>query len=134
MATTGTPGPTPTTERPVPVAPSAPESSDWPKQATDSIVKVVDTVRDRTAGPAVKVARGIVYGSILALLGLPLFVILLVGVMRAVERGLIMIGESRGWGFLAEPMWLVYLMFGLGFFILGRWLWAKAGRPAPTTP
>ena len=134
MVTPGNAGPTPIAERAVPVAPSPPETTDWPKQATDSIVRVVDSVRDRTAGPAVKVARGIVYGSVLALLAVPLFVIILVGAMRAVERGLIMIGESREWSFLYEPMWLVYLLFGLVFFLVGRRFWAMAKRPAPVTP
>ncbi len=134
MAIPGNVGPTPTAERSVPVAPTPPDSTDWPKQATDSIVRVVDSVRDRTAGPAVTVARGIVYGTILAVLALPLFVLLLIGSMRAVERGFIMIGESRNISALLEPMWLVYLLFGLLFGIVGLRLWARARRPAPRTP
>jgi hypothetical protein len=87
MATPGTADPS--IERAVPVAPTPPDpGSDWPKQATDSIVRVVDSVRDKTAGPAVTAARGIVYGSILLVLALPLFILLLVGLMRAMERGL----------------------------------------------
>lgn len=132
MATPGSVGPT-TTERAVPVAPTPPDpSADWPKQATDSIVRVVDQVRDKTAGPAVTAARGIVYGSILAILALPLFLFLLVGLMRAMERGLIMIGESREWSLLLQPMWLVYLFFGLIFFLVGLRLWARARKPAPS--
>jgi hypothetical protein len=132
MAIPGSAGPTPA-ERVVPVAPSPPETTDWPKQATDSIVRVVDTVRDKTAGPAVTAARAIVYGTILAVLALPLFLLALVGTMRAVERGLIMIGESREIAWLLQPMWLVYLLFGLLFFIVGLRLWAKARKPAPAT-
>lgn len=134
MAIPGSVGPTPTTERPVPVAPSPPESSDWPKQATDSIVRVVDSVRDKTAGPAVTAARAVVYGSILALLALPLFILLLVGAMRALERIFIMIGERFQISWLLQPMWLVYLLFGLTFFLVGLRLWARARRPAPVTP
>lgn len=134
MATPGSAGPT-TTDRALPVAPAAPDpASDWPKQATDSIVRVVDSVRDKTAGPAVTAARAVVYGSILAILALPLFILLLVGAMRALERGLIMIGESRGIAWLLQPMWLVYLLFGLLFFVVGLRLWARARKPAPTTP
>jgi hypothetical protein len=131
MATPGTVDPS--TERAVPVAPALPEpGSDWPKQATDSIVRVVDTVRDKTAGPAVTAARGIVYGSILLVLALPLFILLLVGAMRALERGFIMIGESRNIAWLLQPMWLVYLLFGLVFFLVGLRLWARARKPVPT--
>jgi len=134
MAIPGSAAPTPTTERPVPVAPSAPESSDWPKQATDSIVRVVDTVRDKTAGPAVTAARAVVYGSILALLGLPLFLLLLIGSMRALERAFIMIGERFEVSVLLEPMWLVYLLFGSTFLFVGLRFWARARRPAPVAP
>jgi hypothetical protein len=134
MATPGSAGP-PTTERAVPVAPTAPEApGDWPKQATDSIVRVVDSVRDKTAGPAVTAARGIVYGTILIALAIPLFVLLLVGAMRALERGFIMIGESRNISLLLEPMWLVYLLFGLLFFVVGLRLWSRARKPAPPSP
>ena len=133
MATPGSVDPS-TTERALPVAPAAPEATgDWPKQATDSIVRVVDTVRDKTAGPAVSAARGIVYGSILEVLAMPLFVILLVGAMRALERGFIMIGESREIAFLLQPMWLVYTIFGLLFFLTGLALWRRARKPAPTS-
>jgi hypothetical protein len=134
MATPGSAGPS-STERALPVAPSPPDvTSDWPKQATDSIVRVVDSVRDKTAGPAVSAARGIVYGSILVVLALPLFILVLVGAMRALERGLIMIGESRNIPWLLQPMWLVYLLFGLLFFLVGLRFWARARKPAPTTP
>lgn len=134
MATPGSGGPT-TTERAVPVAPTPPEpTGDWPKQATDSIVRVVDTVRDKTAGPAVTAARAVVYGSILAILAIPLFLFLLIAAMRITERIFIMIGESRGWSWLAEPMYLVYFVYGLLFFTLGLWLWRKARKPAPIAP
>jgi hypothetical protein len=44
-----------------------------------------------------------------------------------------MIGEWRGWSFLLQPMWLVYLLFGAIFFIVGLRLWARARKPAPAT-
>ena len=134
MAIPGSTAPS-TPERAVPVSPTPPEpSADWPKQATDQIVKVVDQVRDKTAGPAVTAARGVVYGSILAILSIPLFLLLLIGSMRAVERGFIMIGESRGVSVLLEPMWLVYLLFGALFFFVGLALWRRARNPAPVKP
>jgi hypothetical protein len=133
MDTAGSPGPS-TPERAVPVAPSPPDTTDWPKQATDSIVRVVDTVRDKTAGPAVTAARGIVYGSILAVLSIPLFVLVLAGSMRALERILIKVGETWNVSWLLEPMWLVYLIFGLAFLLAGQRLWRRARKPVPVTP
>ena len=54
--------------------PDAPSSS-WPDQATDLIVQGVETVRDRTVGTAVRVARAIVFGLFAFFIGI-LFVVL----------------------------------------------------------
>ena len=97
--------------------------TDWPKQATTSIVKVVDTVRDKTTGPALSAAQWVVYGTVIALLAVPLLVFLLVGTMRLLE------GLLSTW--LNQPMWIVYLFFGLIFTVAGRLLWGKARNPSP---
>jgi hypothetical protein len=97
---------------------------DWPVQATDMIVKGVDTVRDRTTGPALQIARYVVYGSVAALLAVPLLVLLLVGVMRAFEGLLLLAG-------LQDPMWIVYVVFGVAFTAVGLYLWHKARQATP---
>jgi len=107
-----------TTVRPPGLDPAPP--ADWPKQATTSIVKVVDTVRDKTTGPALSAAQWVVYGTVIAFLGIPLLVFLLVGVMRAIE------GLLSTW--LNQPMWIVYLFFGLLFTLVGLWLWGKSKK------
>lgn len=112
-----------------PIAPAAPRTDDWPVQATDSIVKFVDGVRDKTTGPAITATRVLVYGTAIFLLVGPLLVLALVGTMRAVEHAL-----NRGvWEIpgLAHPMWIVYLFFGGVFTLAGVWCWRKAGKPAP---
>jgi hypothetical protein len=135
MAIPGTPGSPGTTggigspsspSRPTP--PSAPTSGDWPRQATDSIIRLVDNVRDRTSGPAVTAARAVVYGSIIAILGLPLFILTLVGAMRLFEHGLLKIGEWQQWTWMTDPMWFVYEVFGTSFVIVGVVLWGKARK------
>lgn len=50
-------------------------SSSWPDQATDLIVQGVETVRDRTVGTAVRVARTIVFGLFAFFIGI-LFLVL----------------------------------------------------------
>lgn len=144
MAIPGTPG-SPGTPSPAgsrgpagsptsrPVAPSAPSTGDWPKQATDSIIRLVDNVRDRTTGPAVTAARALVYGSIIAILGLPLFILTLIGSMRLFEHLLLKIGEWQQWAWMTDPMWFVYEVFGTSFLIVGLVLWAKARKP-PAVP
>jgi len=111
-----------------PIAPPVPAAPDWPKQATETIVRVVDTVRDKTTGPAVSAARVVIYGTVLALLAGPLFVLALIGSMTGVEGLLLMLGEATGWAWLHDPMWIVYLLFGMAFLLLGLWLWGKAKK------
>ena len=42
---------------------------DWPAQAADTIVSVVEKVRDRTTGPAITATRAVVFGLLAAMLG-----------------------------------------------------------------
>ncbi len=106
--------------------PAAPTSADWPQQATNSIVNVVDKVRDKTTGPAITAARVAVYGTVIVLLATPIFVFVLIGSMRLYERILITIADNRGWAWLQDPMWIVYDTFGLGFVFAGTWCWRRA--------
>ena len=131
---TSPPVSTPVVEEPLPATASlapAPDG-DWPKQATDAVVRVVDTVRDKTTGPAVNAAHAAKYGIVAALLALPLGVVLLIMAMRLCESAIHGLADWRGWDsdLLLEPMWLVYLLFGAAFCAVGRWFWRKANRPA----
>jgi hypothetical protein len=104
------------------LAEPTPASPDWPVQATDSIIRLVDNVRDKTAGPAITASRVFVYGFVIALLGVPLAVLLLVGMMRALESVL------EIW--FTDPIWMVYLIFGTTFVLVGFWCWRQARKPA----
>src|SRR4051794_30376188 len=101
-------------------------SPEWPVQATDAIVRVVDTVRDKTTGPALNVARWLIYGLVLLLLSLPLAVLLLAGAMRLMEGGLLWLSVTYAWAdFLHDPIGFVYLFFG-AVFVLGALIcWRK---------
>lgn len=92
---------------------------DWPAQATRSIVRTVDSVRDKTTGPAVNAARYLIFGTAIALLAIPVFIVVLVIAGRLTEGLLEWIG-------LEEPMWLVYLIYGTLFTAVGLVLWRKA--------
>ncbi|MCU0267044.1 MAG: hypothetical protein MUF83_00210 [Acidimicrobiales bacterium] len=121
MATTTGPGTSGGTNPPQ-VA-TAPDSDvDWPRQATDSIVRMVDTVRAKTTGPALSAASIAAYGLTLLILVLPLVVLLLLVLMRATERLFIAIG-------LEDPIWLVYLLYGGMFCLAGLTLWARRTKP-----
>jgi hypothetical protein len=116
------------------IASSEPPPPDWPKQATQQIVTVVDGVRDATTGRALTAARYLVYGTVLALLGVPLLVVLLVGLMRWLEGGLLLLNEKLEWGWLEHPYYLVYLAFGTAFLVAGFSFWRSANRAAPVPP
>jgi hypothetical protein len=133
MAIRGYP-PTPeaTTATESPVEPGS--GADWPVQATDTIVRLVDSVRDRTTGPALDAVRWLIYGLVLALLALPVAVLALVGVFRLVEGFLWWVHDRGAWAaFLHDPIGFVYLTFGLLFVLVALVLWRKS-KAAPEAP
>ena len=99
----------------------SPSASDpvasWPDQATDLIVSTVGTVRDKTVGPAMTVARAIVYGLFAAVVGiaaLVLFSVLFIRIITVYLPG--------------HRVWIPELGLGILFGISALALWAKARR------
>lgn len=98
---------------------------DWPAQAADTIVRVVGTVRDKTTGPALTVARGLVYGLLALVLATAALVLLAIGSVRLIDAYLpdAVFGETHTWA--------AHLLVGLVFTGAGGWLWSKRrARPA----
>ena len=91
----------------------------WPAQAADTIVDVVDRVRDKTTKPALKAARAVVYGPIIAIVT-PILLILAVALL------------VRLWSILLDDRWIWTLYGGLGLVCIvgGLVLLRKAKRPA----
>jgi hypothetical protein len=114
--------------RPTEPSASPTPEADWPVQATDTIVRVVDNVRDKTTGPVLNATRWVIYGLVLALLAIPLAVLLLIGLMRGTEGIFLWIGSTFDIAWLHDPIWLVYLLYGAIFTIVGLVLWRKADR------
>jgi hypothetical protein len=91
---------------------------DWPEQATTKIVDVIDTVRVKTSGPAIGIARTVVYGVLIALL-MPIALVLAVA---ASVRGLNeLFPGSTG------P---IYLVIGAVFTLAGLFCWSRRPRGA----
>jgi hypothetical protein len=86
---------------------------DWPVQATRSIVQVVDTVRDKTSGPAITAVASIVYGLV-ALMGAAVLTIVLTA---AVVRGL----ELLLW----RKVWAAYLVLAVVSLAGGLLCWSR---------
>jgi hypothetical protein len=107
-------------------APAA--SNDWAAQAADTIERVVGNVRDHTTGPALTVARGVVYGLFVALVGLAALVLATIAAVRLVDSYLpdSVFGEDHTWA--------AHLIIGLAFVIIGAVLWLQRHRaPAEET-
>jgi len=91
--------------------PGLPE--DWHLKATDHIVDKVDVVRQKTAGPAIGLARKAVYGVLTAILGTIALIILVIGLVRVLDV------------VLPSSVWLPYVILGSIFTIIGLVLWSK---------
>lgn len=100
-----------------PAGAPATSEGDWPAQAADTIVRLVGQVRDKTTGPAITAARGIVYGLLAALLGLTAGVLVAIASVRLLDAYLpsSVFGETHTWA--------AHLVLGLVFSAGGLALW-----------
>ena len=102
------------------------KEDDWPKQVTDQIVSTVDDIRDKTTRPAIKISRSVVYGltaCFLLLLSIPFFVI-------GTNRGLIEIFDTWIVSDRSSAVWIVYLITGVLWLIIGLVFWRKRPKRA----
>ena len=80
---------------------------DWTVQAADTIERVVAGIRDKTAVPLTTVARALVYGLLVAVMGLSVLILVIIGAVRALNAYV-----TQG------EVWASYLLIG-GIFTLG---------------
>ncbi len=98
-------------------APTPTPTDDWPAKAADQIVNLVDQIRDKTTGPAIKAARAMVFGFLAAMLGTAALVLFIVGLVRFVNV------------YAPGGVWVAHGIVGLLFVGSGLFLWAKRQRP-----
>lgn len=116
---------------PQPSGPSGPAAgADWPAQATDAIVGVVDSARERITGPATAVARGLVYGTLATLVGTAALVLALVLLVRAVDVGVDALLDLADIDDPGRSTWIAHAVTGLLFLLPGLALWRKGVRGA----
>lgn len=84
--------------------------TDWPVQVAGTIESVVGAVRDKTTVPVETVARALVYGVLIAVMGTTAFVLVTIAGVRLLD------GVLR--------IWAVYVIFGGLFCALGALSWA----------
>jgi hypothetical protein len=102
----------------VELVPPAPSTSEWPSQAADTIVDLVDQVRAKTTGPAITAARGLVFGLIVGVLALVVGVLALVFLVRITTEVLEAIWDGAG-------VWLTYLIYGVVFTAVGAYVFGR---------
>ena len=92
---------------------------DWPAQAADAIVNAVETVRDRTTTPIMKIARGLVFGVFAGTIIITIAVLAIIGVVRLLDEA------------LPSGVWLPYLILGVLFTVVGGLLFRRRNAPTP---
>jgi len=112
-------------------APAGASGADWPAQATDAIVGVVDSVKDKVTGPATSVARAIVYGTLASIVGTAALVLVLALTLRAFDVIAQVVLDALDIERAGRSTWIAHLLLGLVLLALGAWLWRKGTRPAP---
>jgi hypothetical protein len=85
-------------------------------RALDTVDTVVATVNDRAIRPAIVAARSVVFGIIIAVIGVTVVIMFCVGFIR-----LTTIAGHR--------IWASYIVLGLIFSTVGAILYARRGLP-----
>lgn len=105
---------------PAPAASRGLTGGDWPAQATNTIVDLVGTVRDKTTGPITTAARGLVFGFFAAVLAGIIGVLAIIAVIRLLDEA------------LPSGVWLPYLILGVLFVVAGTLVFRKRKAPVAT--
>jgi hypothetical protein len=84
-------------------------------RALDTIDTVVATVNDKAVRPAVVAARGVVFGVIIAVAGVAVLVLVLIGVVRLLTEA------------FDHKVWITYLVLGALFSALGAYFYKRRG-------
>ena len=90
--------------------------ADWPQQATTRLVGLVDNVRSKTVGPAIRISRAIVYGLVATILLLVAVPLVLIGATRLLDYA------------IPGDIYRVYLITGAFLTLVGLLLWSR--RPS----
>ncbi len=96
----------------------------WADETTDTVVRLVGTVRDKTTTPLVYAARGLVFGIIAVFLGLFAAIIALIMVTRGAQAALDNVLDHD------QSVYVSYLAVGTILSIIGLFLFKKRNTNA----
>ncbi|MEO7837265.1 MAG: hypothetical protein ABIS21_06445 [Acidimicrobiales bacterium] len=97
-----------------PRVPAVDDVQDWTVQAADAVERLVNGLRAKTTTPLTVVARALVYGLLTAVMGIATIVLVIIGLLRAVDV------------YLPGEVWSAHLLVGGIFTVLGGLLLRKA--------
>jgi hypothetical protein len=87
--------------------------ADWAADTADRIEAFVDSVRNKTSVPLARIARAVVYGIIVGVMGVVAFLLLLIGLLRVLDV------------YLPGNVWAAHLFLGVVFTVLGLLVWRQ---------
>ena len=96
----------------------------WADETTDTVVRLVGTVRDKTTTPLVYAARGLVFGLIAVILGTFAAIIGLIMIVRAVQSALDWQLDHD------QSVYVSYLAVGTIMSLIGLFLFRKRNTDA----
>ncbi|WCO67097.1 hypothetical protein PO878_21650 [Iamia majanohamensis] len=119
---------------PSPRTPTSPDPGgeahgDWPAQATETIVGLVDTVRQKTTGPATTAVRAAVWGLLIAIVGTAALVLFLVLFVRGLDILAQVVLDAIGIEKAGRATWIAHTLTGLLFLVPGVLLMRKGAQP-----
>lgn len=106
--------------------------ADWPAQVTDTIVRLVDSAKEKTTGPATSIARGVVAGTLATIVGLAALALVLVLLVRGLDILAQVVLDLLGIEKDGRSVWIAHALTGLVMVVAGVWAWRKGTRPAGT--
>ena len=98
-----------------------------PRKVMDVVDRAVDVVRKRTTLPVITIIRGLVFGTIIVVVGIVLIIVALITLSRGAHE-LLDIWLDR-----PTAVWVSYLVLGLAFLALGGVLMRKRRSVSPDT-
>lgn len=96
----------------------------WADEMTETVVRTVETVREKTTVPVIYAARGLVFGILAAFLGIFALVLVIIGLLRGMQALLDL------WVSNERAVYLSYLIVGAAISLVGAVLFRKRNAQA----
>jgi hypothetical protein len=93
---------------------------DWVTDVSETIERSIDQLRDKAVVPLTTAARAVVYGLVIAIVGIAAIVLFAIGFVRFLY---IYLGNIPG---APDGVWLADLVAGAIFVIIGLFFWSKS--------